>query len=57
MGRAYEVVTGFATAPGAVFTALTMSAGDSLTVKNEDLSKKANCSKRGPSTRLRECFA
>jgi hypothetical protein len=41
MGRAYEVVTGFATAPGAVFTALTMSAGDSLTVKNEDLSKKA----------------
>lgn len=41
MGVAHETVTGFATAPSSTFTALTMSSGDSTTVKNQDLSKKA----------------
>lgn len=41
MGAAFETVVGFATAPGAAFTALTMSSGDALTVKNQDLAKKA----------------
>ncbi len=34
MGRALEVIAGQATAPGAVFTGLTMNAGNSLTVRN-----------------------
>jgi hypothetical protein len=37
MGRALEVLTGFATAPGAVFTGLTMAAGNSLTIRNAPL--------------------
>jgi len=37
MGRAMEVITGFATAPGATFTAVTMAAGNSLTIRNAPL--------------------
>src|SRR5258708_23246559 len=39
MPRALEVVAGFATNPGAVFTVLTPSAGTSFTVRNTDPSK------------------
>lgn len=41
MGVAIETVAGFVTAPSSTFTALTMSTGDSLTIKNQDLSKQA----------------
>lgn len=34
MGRAMELITGFATAPGAAFTAATMCTGNSLTVRD-----------------------
>lgn len=37
MGRALELIAGQATAPGATFTGLTMSAGTSLTVRNAPL--------------------
>ncbi|HKC69973.1 MAG TPA: hypothetical protein VKB60_00055 [Terriglobales bacterium] len=41
MGRALEVVAGFATNPGAVFTTLTPSTGQSFTVRGTDASKAA----------------
>lgn len=39
MGRALEVVGGFATNPGAVFTVLTPSTGQSFTVRGTDVTK------------------
>lgn len=39
MGRAMEVIAGFATNPGAVFTALTMSTGQSSVVRGTDITK------------------
>lgn len=36
MGRALELLTGFVTAPGATFTANTMAAGNSNTIRNTD---------------------
>jgi len=39
MGRAMEVVAGFATNPGAVFTPLTPSTGQSFTVRGTDITK------------------
>jgi len=39
MGRAMEVVAGFATNPGATFTVLTPSTGQSFTVRGTDISK------------------
>lgn len=41
MGRAFEVVAGFATNPGAVFTTLTPSTGQSFVVRGTDASKAA----------------
>lgn len=39
MGRGMEIVTGFATAPSATITPLTMGSGDSLTVRNAPFDK------------------
>lgn len=39
MGAAMELLTGFATAPSTTYTALTMAAGNSNTIRNADLSK------------------
>jgi hypothetical protein len=39
-GKGLEVVAGQVTAPGAAFTAWTMNAGNTLSVRNADLSKK-----------------
>jgi hypothetical protein len=41
MGRALEVVAGFSTNPGAVFTTLVASTGQSFTVRGTDASKAA----------------
>jgi hypothetical protein len=40
MGLALQVVTGFVTAPSSTFTAWTMAAGDSLTVRNAPLNSR-----------------
>lgn len=40
MGKAIEVVTGFVTAPGAAFTAWTLAAGNSLTIRNAAVDSK-----------------
>lgn len=40
MGLAMEVVTGFATAPSTTFTAVTMGAGNTLTVRNAPFGSK-----------------
>lgn len=40
MGRALELITGFATAPGATITEVTMAAGNSATVRNADLASE-----------------
>lgn len=40
MGAALELLTGFTTAPGATLTALTMAAGNSLAIRNCDMTKK-----------------
>jgi hypothetical protein len=37
MGRAMEVITGFAIAPGTTFTSLTMASGNSATIRNAPL--------------------
>jgi len=34
MGNAYETIAGYASSPGATYTAVTMASGDSLTIRN-----------------------
>lgn len=40
MGRGIELLVGFATAPGATFTGLTMAAGNSLTIRSTAIDSK-----------------
>lgn len=40
MGKALELISGRATAPGATFTALTMAAGNSNQIRNAPFSSK-----------------
>jgi hypothetical protein len=42
MGRALEILTGHVTAPSTTFTAWTMAAGNSLTIRNAPLEKKVS---------------
>ena len=41
MGKAYELISGFVTAPSTTFTAVTMATGNSLTVRNAPLGSDA----------------
>lgn len=48
MGKAFELIAGFVTAPSTTFTALTMATGSSLTVRNAPL---------GSEVRLMQCWS
>ena len=48
MGKAFELIAGFVTAPSTTFTALTMATGSSLTVRNAPL---------GSEVRLLQCWS
>lgn len=41
MGKALELITGFVTAPSSTFTAWTLASGNSLTIRNAPLDKRA----------------